>query len=981
MSPGTQAEQAFEGRVEYELLQRGWKTATELYDAGLGIDTGALWEFIGKTQFEPWRELLELYGGDQDTGMRQFALHVASEIDSRGVLDVLRQGVEDRGVQMDLAYFRTGITLAPRALEEYNANVLGVARQFHFSHGDPSQSVDFALFVNGLPVATIELEDASAGQDAGYAIARYRQRDSNDLFFARRTLVHFAVDPDRAFITTRLKGKDTQFFPFNVGSAGPARPGGAGNHRGVRNDEYLVSYLWRDIWQRDNWLEILQWFMHVDTEYTKTRKVNPHTATRIFPRFHQWHAVQRMVAHAREHGAGHNYLIQHSAGSGTSNTIAWLAHRLSALFDDENMPVFDKIIVTSDRVVLDRQMQGTIVQLDHRPGVVTPIDEGAAQLAEALEDATSKIVISTLQMYSFVVDKIAEGSLNGRRYAVIINEAHSSQGGAAAAWLTQALGDNAVVDEDEAWYRTRGRGPQPNLSYFAFTTTPKSQTLELFGTWDPEARNPRSPGERGMYVPFHVYSMRQAIEEGFILDVFANYRTYETSWRSRNAVTERAESARLGSASPEVDERDAEPRVVRFAGLDPTSLRQRAKVIVGDFRDEIAGRLGGRAKAMVVCTGRRHAWEMYQALREWDHTLPDCGFGVLVAFSGSLPGVQEVTESQVNGFPESQLPDRFGYVKADDPAAAERGQDEYRILVVADKFQTGFDQPLLCGMYVDKRLTGITAVQTLSRLNRVHPLKTQDDVRILDFVNAAEDLPEWLAADRPGEAVAEPTGEESLGVAIINGRLRLISIQPGGTVKFLHPSNQYHGLLYVASLEAYTWKSLVEELEELMNSTNVAEKDLQDFFEQNPQFLCGDTYETAEPHIVLQRPDAGPLIPDFALKPHNQYALCDLLELKLPSAKLVVGQDNRRRLSSALLEACAQLREYRDYFELRQNREAVEEAYGLRFFRPSMMVVIGKRSDYFPADLQKAAGDIPQLSIMTYDDLLARARSRIRRKA
>ena len=366
MSPGTQAEQAFEDRVEYELLQRGWETATGTYDAELGIDTGALWEFIGKTQFGSWRELLELYGGDQDTVMRQFALRVASEIDSRGVLDVLRQGVEDRGVQMDLAYFRPGVALAPRALEEYNANVLGVARQFHFSHRDPSQSVDLALFVNGLPVATIELEDPSAGQDAGYAIAQYRQRDPNDLFFARRTLVHFAVDPDRAFITTRLKGKDTQFLPFNVGSAGPGRPGGAGNHRGARDDEYLVSYLWRDIWQRDNWLEILQWFMHVDAENTKTRKVNPHTATRVFPRFHQWHAVQRMVAHAREHGAGHNYLIQHSAGSGTSNTIAWLAHRLSALFDDENKPVFDKIIVTSDRVVLDRQLQGTIVQLDHR---------------------------------------------------------------------------------------------------------------------------------------------------------------------------------------------------------------------------------------------------------------------------------------------------------------------------------------------------------------------------------------------------------------------------------------------------------------------------------------------------------------------------------------------------------------------------------------------------------------------------------------
>ena len=742
MSPGTRAEQAFEERVEYELLRRGWETATGTYNAELGIHTGALWEFISKTQFEPWRKLLELYGGDQDTAMRQFALRVASEIDSQGVLDVLRQGVSDRGVQMDLAYFRPGLTVAADALEGYNANVLGVARQFHFSHRDPSQSVDLALFVNGLPVATIELKNPSTGQDAELAIARYRQRDPDDLFFARRTLVHFAVDPDRAFITTRLKGKGTEFLPFNVGSAGPGRAGGAGNQRGVRDDEYLVSYLWRDIWQRDNWLEILQWFMHVDAGNTKTGKVDPHAAAGIFPRFHQWHAVQQMVAHALEHGAGNSYLIQHSAGSGVSNTIAWLAHGLAALLDDDNKPVFDKVIVITDRVVLDRQLQWTILQFDHAPGVVKRIDVGSAQLAEALEDTTSKIVISTLQMYPFVVDKIAGASLNGRRYAVIINEAHSSQGGDAAARLRQALGANAVVDEDEdeASYYTRVRGRQPNLSYFAFTATPKPPTLELFGTWDPEAVNPGSPTERGMHVPFHMYSMRQAIEEGFILDVLANYLTYETMWRLRNAAIEQAEPE---VANSEVDERRAKAKLARFAEPHPASPKQKAKVIIEDFRDGIAGRLAGRAKAMVICAGRQHALDMYHALRQWDAELPGCRFGVLVAFSGSLLDGRmglEFTEPQLNGFPESQLPERFGYVKADDPLAAARNQDEYRILVVADKYQTGFDQPLLCGMYVDKPLAGVAAVQTLLRLNRIHPLKTQDDVRVLDFVDTASDI-------------------------------------------------------------------------------------------------------------------------------------------------------------------------------------------------------------------------------------------------
>ena len=742
MSPGAYTERAFEDRVEYELRRHGWDVATGLYSAELGIHTGALWEFIGKTQMKRWNKLLELHGGDQDIAMRKFALRVASEIDSRGVLDVLRQGVKDRGVQIDLAYFRPGLTIAEGALDEYNANVLSFSRQLHFSFRDTNESVDVALFVNGLPVATVELKNPNTGQNADHAIAQYRKRDPNDLFFAKRTLVHFAVDPDRAFIATRLKGQDTEFLPFNVGSNGPGKAGGAGNPQPDLVTDYPVSYLWEQIWQRDNWLEILQRFMHVQVSDKKTGKVNLHTSPRIFPRFHQWHAVQRMVAHAREHGAGPNYLIEHSAGSGKSNTIAWLSHRLSNLFGDDNQPVFHKVIVITDRVVLDRQLQRTIYQFDHTPGVVKKIEVDSAQLAAALEDATSKIIISTLQMYPYVLDKIADAGLGGQRYAVIIDEAHSSQGGDAAARLRQALGANAAPmeeDEDPAEYMTRVRGPQPNLSYFAFTATPKSSTLKLFGVFDPDKVDPRS-GEHGMHVPFHVYSMKQAIEEGYILDVLANYITYNTKWRLRNLAVEQAESE---LANPEVDERKAKAKLVRFAELHPTSLDQKAKLIVEDFRDGIAGRLGGRAKAMVVTTGRQHALDLYQAIRKWDADLPGCGFGVLVAFSGTLKDEHtslEFTEAQLNGFPEGRLPDNFGYVKADDPQAAARNEAEYRILVVADKYQTGFDQPLLCGMYVDKPLTGFAAVQTLSRLNRIHPLKAQDDVRILDFVNSADDI-------------------------------------------------------------------------------------------------------------------------------------------------------------------------------------------------------------------------------------------------
>jgi type I restriction enzyme, R subunit len=759
MSPGAYTERAFEDRVEYELLQRGWDVATGLYSAELGIQTGALWEFIGKTQIKRWNKILELHGGDQDTAMRQFALRVASEIDSRGVLDVLRQGVKDRGVQINLAYFRPGHTLAAGALDEYNANVLSVARQLHFSFRDPSLSVDLAFFVNGLPVATAELKNPNTGQNADYAIAQYRNRDPNDLFFAKRTFVHFAVDPDRAFITTRLKGRDTEFLPFNVGSNGPGRAGEAGNPRAVRETDYSVCYLWNDIWQRDNWLDILQRFVHVQSSDKKAGKLNPHTSPRIFPRFHQWHAVQELVKDAWVHGAGRNYLVEHSAGSGKSNTIAWLAHRLSSLFGDDNQPVFHKVIVITDRVVLDRQLQRTIFQFDHTPGVVKKIDVDSAQLAGALEDSTSKVIISTLQMYPYVLDKIVNAGLGSQRYAVIIDEAHSSQGGDATARLKQALGANAAPmeeDEDPATYMTRVRGPQPNLSYFAFTATPKSSTLKLFGTWDADKVNPRDPSTRGMHVPFHVYSMKQAIEEGYILDVLANYITYDTKWRLRNLAVEQAESA---LANPEVDERKARAKLVRFAELHPTSLAQKAKLIVEDFRDNIGGRLGGRAKAMVVTTGRQHALDLYQAIRRWDEELPGCGFGVLVAFSGTLKDEHtqlEFTEAQLNGFPEVRLPDNFGYVKADDPQAAARNQDEYQILVVADKYQTGFDQPLLCGMYVDKPLTGVAAVQTLSRLNRIHPLKSQDDVRILDFVNSAasiqESFKDWFET-----TITEPT--------------------------------------------------------------------------------------------------------------------------------------------------------------------------------------------------------------------------------
>jgi type I restriction enzyme R subunit len=809
MTPGVHTELAFEARVELELLDRGWERGqpTVGFDAGLGLDTAELVRFIGATQQKTWDRLVELYG-DKVLAHRQFSQRVAAEIDARGVLDVLRQGVRDRGVQIDLAYFRPGHTLAVDALREYDANVLTVARQLHFSAKAPHDSVDLALFVNGIPVASVELKNGMTKQFAEDAIAQYRRRDPRELFFAKRALVHFAVDPDRAFVATRLKGTDTRFLPFNVGSNGPGESGAAGNPP-AKEGSYKVAYLWEQVWSRHNWLEMLQRFVHVEVPATKGTKVSVHDLPRIFPRYHQWHAVQTMVGHARQHGAGQNYLVQHSAGSGKSNTIAWLAHRLSTLFDQGNQKVFDMVVVITDRVVLDKQLQDTIYQFDHTPGVVKKIEEDSAQLAAALTDATSQIIISTLEKYPFILDKVAGMGLRTKRYAVIIDEAHTSQTGEQAAKLKQAIGarSDREPDEDEATYQTRVRGKQPNLSYFAFTATPTSATLKLFGTLDPARPGP--DGEP-LLAPFHVYSMQQAIDEGYILDVLENYLTYEAMWRLSSAAVDQQDSE---ISNPEVEKKKARRKLVQLVEAHPASAAQKAKLIVEDFQKNITGRLGGRAKAMVVTDGRQQALNLYQAVRRHvdDAGLVNCR--PLVAFSGKLTDEEsnlEFTESKINGFPENQLPKKFAYTKADDPDAAARNQDEYRILVVADKYQTGFDQPLLCAMYVDKPLTGVAAVQTLSRLNRTHPLKSQDDVRIVDFVNDADDIAEsfrpWFNTSLSEQADAnllyakqtEVMGYQILDVSEMEAFMRVLSAagpdrMPGAAERKLHA--ELHRLL------------------------------------------------------------------------------------------------------------------------------------------------------------------------------------------
>lgn len=730
-------ERAFEDAVEEAMLASGWhRGRRESYDPALGLDTEQLFTFIGATQADEWDGLRAYYGDDANEAQRQFARRVAREIDARGAVDVLRHGVKDRGHLIRLAYFRPAHTLADDALVRYEQNRLSVVRQLPYSEKEPGRELDLALFVNGVPVATAELKNPLTGQDVEDAKNQYRHdRDPAELLFAKRALVHFAVDPYLVFLTTRLAGRATRFLPFNTGSAGPGEDGGAGNPPAAPGT-YRTSYLWEGVWQPDSWLDIIRRFIHLE-EAPKPkggRKPGPHERALIFPRYHQWHAVRRLAEHAAAHGSGHNYLVQHSAGSGKSNTIGWLAHRLSNLHSAADEQIFDKVVVVTDRSVLDRQLQDTIYQFEHRAGVVTAVSDKAEksksdQVSDALAGETTKILVVTLQTFPHVLDKLHDGAdLGGKRFAIIVDEAHSSQTGETATALKRVLtrlgSDDIDEDDDPLTASALARGKHDTLSYFAFTATPKPKTLELFGERDGD-------GAR----PFHVYSMRQAIDEGFILDVLRNYVTYKTYWRLTTGDDD---------ADREVDERKASAALARFAELSPASLQQRAELIVEHFRTHTRDRLGGRAKAMVVTRSRQHAVKLFRKIQEYVATHGYAGCAALVAFSGEVKvdnlEADTVTESSLNGFSEGALPGKFAYTRADDPHAATNPQPEYRILVVAEKYQTGFDEPLLTTMYVDKPLTGVAAVQTLSRLNRTHPRKEQDDLFVLDLANEAEHI-------------------------------------------------------------------------------------------------------------------------------------------------------------------------------------------------------------------------------------------------
>ncbi|MCS4038725.1 type I restriction endonuclease subunit R [Salinibacter ruber] len=662
-----------------------------------------LYDFVVATQPEEWNALKENVGGDAKT---QFAQRVSREIDARGTLNVLRRGVNLYGCRFDLVYFEPSTGRNPELQEKYRANVFSVVRQLPYSTST-GHTLDLCLFLNGLPLFTAELKNPLTGQTFRDAIHQYRSdRDPREPFFQfGRCLAHFAVGSEEVHMTTELEGEDTTFLPFNRGY-----DGGAGNPPSAHG--YRTSYLWEQVWTRDSVLNLLQHFIAKIEEVDGGEPTGEEKL--IFPRYHQMRAVRRLVGDDRENGPGGRYLIQHSAGSGKSISIAVLAHQLAFLHDEDDASVFDTVIVVTDRRVLDKQIAQVILQFEQERGVVADIEEGAAGLGRALASG-KRIVVVTLQTFPHVAEAIRE---QGQRdFAVIIDEAHSSQTGEYRKHLNDTLSASSLKEaeeedetedadlEDKIMAEIEKRGHQPNVSNFAFTATPKSKTLELFGE--------EQPG--GGYEPFDVYSMRQAIDEGFILDVLQNYTTYNDYFRLLKRVED----------DPRYDTKQASRLLKSFVSVHEHTIREKVKIIAEHFATKVAHRVGGKAKSMIVTRSRLHAVRFKRVL---DDYLDEQGYAydALVAFSGIVEdeGI-EYTEASMNGFSDARTRSEFE-------------RDEYRFLVVANKFQTGFDQPLLHTMYVDKKLGGVNAVQTLSRLNRTHPEK--EETMVLDFVNDAEDI-------------------------------------------------------------------------------------------------------------------------------------------------------------------------------------------------------------------------------------------------
>ena len=672
------------------------------YDRDYGIDLTKLLAFLNATQ----PETVGMLGIDADGPKRLTFLHrLQGEIAKRGVIDVLRNGVKHGSASVEL-FFGTPSPGNTKAEELFAANIFSVTRQLHYSKNETKLSLDVAVFINGLPVATFELKNSLTKQTVEDAIEQYkRDRDPKELLFQfGRCVVHFAVDDHEVRMCTQLKGKRSWFLPFNKGWNDGA--GNPPNPDGLKTD-----YLWKEVLSKRNLTDILENYAQVVEEIDN--KGRRKARKQVFPRFHQLDVVRRLLADAKASGVGKRYLIQHSAGSGKSNSIAWLGHQIIGL-ETGNKPTFDSVIVVTDRRVLDKQIRDTIKQFAQVSSVV-----GHAQRSgdlRAFLKAGKKITITTVQKFPFVLDEIGNEH-RGRRFAIIIDEAHSSQGGRTSAAVSMVLGTAGADEEDETTEDKINRLMEskkllPNASYFAFTATPKNKTLEIFG-------EPIPKGEQVGHVPFHSYTMKQAIQEGFILDVLQHYTPVGSYYRLMKTVED----------DPLFDTQRAQRKLRRYVESHEHAIRQKAEIMVDHFHDYVLAhrKIGGQARAMVVTSGIQRAIQYFHAFKDYLEQRKS-PFRAVVAFSGEHEyGGQKVTEASLNGFPSSKITENIQ-------------EDPYRFLICADKFQTGYDEPLLHTMYVDKVLSGIKAVQTISRLNRAHPRK--HDTFVLDFMNDAEGIRE-----------------------------------------------------------------------------------------------------------------------------------------------------------------------------------------------------------------------------------------------
>jgi len=896
----------FEDEICKHLHDHGWVFDGPLpYKKGHEYDAGydrryALFPadaiaWVKKTQKDAW-DKFTAHHKDEAESEREFIRTLASELDRErktikkddpqlwGSLHVLRRGFKHINAGFKMATFAPANSLNPKLWDEYQNNILRVVRQVHYSmHNE--KCIDLVLFLNGLPIATIELKTETT-QSIEAAMRQYRKdRQPVDpvtnteeplLSFGKRALVHFAVSSDEVRMTTKLDGDKTFFLPFNKGIDDGMGGAGAGNPPDHARG-HATAYFWYEILEPKMFLDIIGKFISVEVKEKVNLKSSKKTfaSTLLFPRFHQLDAVNTLLAATLEEGVGQAYLVQHSAGSGKSNTIGWSAHRLSTLFDASNNKLFTTVIVITDRKVLDQQLQDTIKQFEATPGVVVKIDDNSTQLAEALE-GEAKIVVTTIQKFPFVLNKV--GAMKNRRFAVIIDEAHSSQSGKTAVKLREALtnegfkveaddqddGDGVkdISSEELVVKLVASRKRPPNVSYYAFTATPKSKTIDLFGRM----------GADGLPHPYHVYSMRQAIEEGFILDVLKGYVTYDMAFK-------------LEQAGPDKDVKSgkAQKKLFQYVQLHPTSIGQKIAIIVEHFRRHVMHMLNGQAKAMVVTDSRKAAVRYKKEFDKYMARMGHSDFKALVAYSGTITddeyGILDADEGDMNG----------GKPKIKDDLIKEAFvTDEYRVLLVANKFQVGFDEPRLCAMYVDKRLDNVMAVQTLSRLNRIFPGK--EVTCVIDFRNKAEDI---LAAFQPYYRTAKLAGVTDRNLP------HQLREKLDGTSVYLWEEVEAFAKLYFSTRNDQAFQSHLKQAHERFKDMDKEEQDLfrrdaqsyvtcYDFLSQIVDY---DDVELEKLHAFLKMllprlrgQDDDPILLDNAIR-LGQYKLFNKRETKLDLAK------------------------------------------------------------------------------------------------